>query len=67
MVNPDSPTSETKLRRAHFAQMLAYVEDSEGAHDTPNWHYGPRPEFVKRHGEIKLWLQAQIDRLERKT
>jgi len=44
------------LRKVHFEQMLAYLENRE----REGWYYGQRKHFEVRHYQIKLWLQMII-------
>jgi hypothetical protein len=54
-------SSEKKLRKAHYEQMLAYAEDMECPTfpEETKWHYGNKRQFEKRHREIVEWLTKQ--------
>ena len=47
-----------KLRQAHIQQLLSYLQDCE----SNGWYYGNKQQFVKRHKEIKEWLEGFLER-----
>lgn len=48
------------MRKQHFRQLMAYIEQRE----YNNWYYGNANQFNKRHDEIKSWVQGIIDVVE---
>ena len=42
------------MRKAHFRQLLSYVQ-------AVDWHYGNKEQFLKRHKEIERWVQGIVD------
>jgi len=45
------------LRRTHLEQLLAYVNNTE----REGWYYGPKKQFLKRHQELKAWLEDAVE------
>jgi hypothetical protein len=45
------------LRPAHLKQLLSYVEEAEQS----VYHYGDYNHYLKRHWELKAWLQRAIE------
>ena len=48
------------LRKTHFEQLLDYLRER----DESGWYYGNKPQFEKRHDELKVWLEEIIEALE---
>ena len=54
---PTLDVSVKGLRKAHFIQLLAYIEDRE----RDMWHYGRKNHFETRHKDLKEWCEEMID------
>jgi hypothetical protein len=48
------------LRKAHFDQLLSYINEC----DREGWYYGNRGYFIKRHAEIKEWVEGILRQAE---
>lgn len=46
-----------KLRQAHINQLLNYLQDCENT----GWYYGNKQQFIKRHEELKAWLEELLE------
>ena len=46
-----------KLRKAHINQLLSYLQDCEST----GWYYGNKHQFIKRHKELKAWLEELLE------
>lgn len=46
-----------KLRQSHIHQMLSYLQDCERT----GWYYGNKKQFIKRHEELKEWLEELLE------
>lgn len=44
------------LRRTHYEQLITYFDYAE----SEGWYYGNKEQFVKRHNELKEWLEDLI-------
>ena len=48
------------LRITHLKQLLSYLE----MRDRDGWYHGSRPQFEKRHEELRRWLEGNITTFE---
>jgi hypothetical protein len=46
-----------KLRETHYQQLLSYLNDVE----SNGWYYGNKQQFMKRHNELKEWVNQLIE------
>ena len=58
----EKKTKIRPLNLIHLSQLQAYCEWAE----QDGGYYGFKPDFDKRHNEIKAWLKDCIDTLENK-
>lgn len=53
MANVYDSVSIIGLRKAHFNQLIGYLEER----DRGGWYYGNRAQFQKRHNELVKWVK----------
>ena len=46
------------LRKAHFEQLLSYINQREA----DEWHYGNKDQFEQRHADLVKWVTEIIDK-----
>lgn len=46
------------LRLTHLEQLYNYLQNAE----TDGFYYGNKEQFLKRHGELKKWLEGVIEK-----
>ena len=48
-----------KLRLTHLEQLEMYIDYYEGA----GFYYGNKEQFIKRHNDLKQWVEGLIDEI----
>jgi hypothetical protein len=51
-----------KLKRTHYEQLLTYFDDVESV----GWYYGNKEYFIKRHNELKQWIEDLLKKASEK-
>jgi len=48
------------LRKTHLHQLNAYIEWAE----QQGIYYGPKDQFMKRHADLKKWMESVLEWIE---